>query len=712
MSESKVATAWQIGEAQPKAPGMSIQEALQRAHAHWNAGQADQAERLCQSVLAAWPGQADALHLMGLMAHAYGKLDLAIHYLRQACLAPRAPAIYSSNLAEMLRQKGLLSEGEAAAQRAVDMEPTLVSAWNNLGILLQEAGKTEQSAVCLERVVGLKPDWPEAYNNLANTYRRLNRADKAEVAYRRALTLNPSYASAHSNLANLLGAQGQHDAAAASARQAIELDPRLPDAYLNLAEVETSRHQYAAALAALNALSAFAPDHPGGLIARALTFKRLDRADEGLDCARKAVAAAPQSADAHYALAQILQHLDQHAEALAEYDQAASLPGTVAEDALIGSGNLLLEAGRKAEAMVAFDRVLARFPNSVRTLVSRADAKKFSAGDPDIDMIEGMLANAERATLTDRMSAHFALGKAYMDCADGARAFHHLNRGNAHKRAQFHYDAAATDAWLKRIQAAFSAERLSELSGGGAVSELPIFVVGMPRSGTTLIEQIMASHPDVMGAGELPALRLSIDHLGAFPASFANLDVEAMVHIGERYLSQVMPLAQGRQRVVDKMPANFIYAGLIPAILKGARIVHCRRDPVDTCLSCYTKQFAGEQQFTYDLQELGIFYRGYEDIMAHWRTILPPAQFIEVDYEAVVDDLETQARRLIDFIGLPWNPSCLSFHENTRAVRTASVNQVRQPIYTSSKGRWHQYAEHLTPLLNALKRDVVSGVGS
>ena len=707
MSESNASTEWRIGEAQPKAPGMSIQEALQRAHAHWNAGQADQAEQLCQRVLAAWPGQADALHLMGLMAHAYGKLDLAIQYLRQACLAPRAPAVYSSNLAEMLRQKGLLTEGEAAAQRAVDRDPSLVSAWNNLGILLQEAGKTEQSAVCLERVVGLKPDWPEAYNNLANTYRRLNRADKAEVAYRRALALNPAYASAHSNLANLLCAQGQHDAAAASARQAIELDPRLPDAYLNLAEVETSRHQYAAALAALNALGAFAPNHVGGLIARALTFKRLDRADEGLDCARRAVAAAPQSADAHYALAQILQHLDQHTEALTEYDCAASLPGTVAEDALIGSGNLLLEAGRKAEAMQAFDRVLARFPNSVRALVSRADAKQFTVGDPDIDIIEGLLADPARATLTDRMSAHFALGKAYMDCADGARAFHHLNQGNAHKRGQFHYDATATDGWLKRIQTTFSAARLAELSGQGAVSDLPVFVIGMPRSGTTLIEQILASHADVTGAGELPALRFSIDQLGDFPASFAGVNRQDMARIGEYYLSQVTPLAQGRPRVVDKMPANFFYAGLIPAILQGARIVHCRRDPVDTCLSCYTKQFAGEQQFTYDMQELGAFYRGYEDMMSHWRTVLPPTQFIEVDYEAVVDDLETQARRLIDFIGLPWDASCLSFHENTRAVRTASVNQVRQPIYTSSKGRWHRYAEHLTPLLNALQRDVM-----
>ncbi|MGZ5884039.1 MAG: tetratricopeptide repeat protein, partial [Burkholderiaceae bacterium] len=278
----------------PAAKQLSIPEALTLAYAHWDAGQADQAELLCQRVLAAWPGQADALHLMGIMAHAYGNLDLAVAQLRQACLAPRAPALYFSNLAEMCRQKGLLEEAEQAAQRAVALQPDLVGAWNNLGIILQESGKLDASLNCLERVVALQPEWADAHNNLGNTYKRLGRLERAQWHYQQALTLNPAYAEAHSNLAFLLSAQGEFDRAAAAARQAIEFNPQLVDAYLNLAEVEASRFGHVEALRWLDALLSFAPQHAGGLVARAHILKKMEHTEEALACVRQALALAPE----------------------------------------------------------------------------------------------------------------------------------------------------------------------------------------------------------------------------------------------------------------------------------------------------------------------------------------------------------------------------------------------------------------------------------
>lgn len=693
----------------PSQEALSIPEALSRAHAHWNAGQAEQAEQLCQRVLAAWPGQADALHLLGLMAHAYGNLDLALTHLRQACMAPHAPAVYSSNLAEMYRQKGLLAEGEEAGRRAVALDPALVSGWNNLGILLQEAGKFAESLVCLERVIALQPGWAEAHNNLANTSRRLGRMDRAEQHYRQALALSPAYAEAHSNLAFLLSTQGRHDEAAAVAQRAIELGPRLVDAYLNLAEVEISRHRHEAALRALDMLAAFAPQHPAALVARAKALKQIERLDEALAFAREAVAIAPKSAEAHNTFALVLQALGQTDEALAQFEQAAQLPGAVAEEALVGRATLLMEAGRKDQVLAAFERVLEAFPGSVQALAGRADARTFRAGDPDIAALEACLAEGERRSLTDRIPAHFALGKAYLDIQDPARAFHHLDAGNRQKRASFTYDGAASGQWMERIAAAFTPEMYDTFRGAGEPSELPVFIVGMPRSGTTLIEQIVSSHPQVTGAGELSALRLVVDGSGLFPEKLKTLAgqdaAQFLDQLGEAYLSRVTPLAAGRARLVDKMPGNFLYAGLIPLILPGARVIHVRRNPVDTCLSCYTKLFGGEQQFTYNQSELGVFYRHYERLMAHWREILPSERFIEVDYEAVVDNLEGEARRLVDFLGLPWDNACLSFHDNRRVVRTASVNQVRQPIYKTSKGRWQAYAGYLAPLLEALGID-------
>lgn len=683
-------------------PQLTIPAALTLAYDHWNAGQAGQAEQLCQRVLLACPGHADALHLLGVMAHAYGNLDLAITHLRQACLSPRAPATYFSNLAEMCRQKGLLAEGEQAGQRAVVLGPELVAAWNNLGIILQESGKLEESLSCLERVVALQPENAEAHNNLANTYRRLGRLGLAGIHYERALALNPGYAEAHSNRAFLLSARGEFDTAAAAARQAIKLNPRLVEAYLNLAEVETSRLRHAEALRWLDALSSFAPQHANGLAARAQILRKLERTEEALACARQALKLAPNSAETHNTLGLILQALGLHDEALTHFDEAAALPGSVVEEALVARANLFMESGHKEEAMAAFDRALLAFPNSMQVLIARTDTKKFKVGDPDIAAMEEVLARPDELPLGDRVSLNFSLGKAFLDIGDSVRAFDHLNTGNRLKRATFTYENSATHDWLKRIAATCSPEFMAKYRGTGAPSELPVFVIGMPRSGTTLVEQILASHPQVYGAGELGALRLAVEAAGAYPESAATWGPEVMSRIGLDYLARITPLAQGRSRLVDKMPANFFYAGLIALILPGARIIHCRRDPVDTCLSCYSKQFAGEQLFSYDQIELGQFHRHYQALMSHWREVLPAERFIEVDYEAVVDDLDHEARRLINFIDLPWDDACLDFHKTRRVIRTASVNQVRQPIYKTSKGRWQAHAEHLGPLLDAL----------
>ncbi|HTK00260.1 MAG TPA: sulfotransferase [Bordetella sp.] len=682
---------------------LTVVEALAQAHASWNAGHHAQADQLCRRVLAAKPGHPAALHLLGLMAHTRGDLDHAIDCLRQACAASDAPAAYSCNLAEMYRQKGMLAEAEAAARRAVALDDTAEGGWNNLGIVLQEAGKFDESLACLERVVALRPTWADAHNNLANTYRRQGDLVRAEVHYLRALELNPEYAVARSNLTFLLSSQGKYDEAAVEARRAIKLAPRLVDAYLNLADVEMSRSRYGDALAALDALQAFAPDHPAAWNARAKLLRQMERLDEALESARRAASLIPHSADVHYTLGQVLQSLGHSEQAIACFDAAVRMPGAVAEDALVGCATALMEAGRKDEALAAFDRALAAFPGSVTALSRRAELRVFrDAGDPDIAVLEACVAQGGRRPLGDLISAHFALGKAYLDVRDAPRAFQHFDAGNRRRRGMFIHDSAATSAWLKRIADVFTAERSASARGQGAPSDLPVFVIGMPRSGTTLIEQILGAHPGAQAAGELSALRLAIERIGPYPDRIGMLAADDPRRMGQDYLSRVEPLARGHARLIDKMPGNFLYAGLIPLMLPGARIVHARRDPVDTCLSCYTKLFAGEQRFAYDLAELGRFYRDYENLMAHWRTVLPADRYIEVDYEDVVDDLEGQARRLVEFAGLPWDDACLRFHEQRGVVRTASHNQVRQPIYTSSKGRWRAYAAYLGPLLEAL----------
>lgn len=612
------------------------------------------------------------------------------------------PAQAQSDIGQALVTANAHWNASQEARRAVAMEPNIVGGWNNFGIPLQEQGKLEESRLCLLRILEFTPQNAQTHNSLGNTCKLLGRLDEAEAHWSRALELEPNYPEPYSNLANLLTGQGELDGAEAMARKAIDLNPRFADAYLNLAGVETARQGYPETLQWLQALLCFAPSHPAGLAALAVTLKELDRLPEGIDAAQRAVAAAPDNPDGHHALGLVLQAAHRHEEALAAFEKAATLPGTAREKALMSRAVLHMELGRKEEARIAFDETLAVFPASAKSWFNLADMRRFSADDPAIPQMEALLGLNGVRSESDRVLLHFALGKAYLDIGASARAFQHLDVGNRMKRATITYDPDATERWLARIASTFSADLLRAKRRQGARSATPVFVLGMPRSGTTLIEQILASHPAVHGAGELRHIQKISDGIADYPTHVPGLARDQLAAMGRSYLGRVTALTRGRARVVDKMPANFIHAGLIRLILPDARIIHCRRDPVDTCLSCYSKLFAGEQLFAYDQTELGRFHRNYQSLMEHWRSVLPASHFLEVDYEAVVDDLGTQARRMLDFLGLPWDDGCLRFHETQRPVLTASVNQVREPIYRSSAGRWRAHAAQLQPLIAAL----------
>ena len=289
------------------------------------------------------------------------------------------------------------------------------------------------------------------------------------------------------------------------------------------------------------------------------------------------------------------------------------------------------------------------------------------------------------------------------------RSFRHLLQGNAMRRRRIDYDEPAMLQLFDRIQAVFTAELLNSRRGSGDPSMLPVLIVGMPRSGTTLVEQILASHPRLFGAGELYDLRDIIAvhcDLAAVPAPYPEcvpaMPGEILQRIGTAYATGLQRRAPQAMRVTDKMPANFFHVGLVRLALPNAHIIHVRRDPIDTCFSCFGRSFRDEQPFCYDLGELGRYYRKYEALMAHWRGVLPARAMIEVQYEELVADLEPQARRIIAYCGLDWDDRCLAFHATPRPVRTASAVQVRQPIYQSAIGRWRPYADMLRPLLDAL----------
>jgi tetratricopeptide (TPR) repeat protein len=401
-------------------------------------------------------------------------------------------------------------------------------------------------------------------------------------------------------------------------------------------------------------------------------------------------------------------------EALILFRRAITLKPDFA-DAHNNIGNLQKELGEIAAARTAYERAIALDPNEVAYYVNFVDAKKFVASDAHLSSMEAIAATRTLSE-TARYRLNFSLAKAYDDLGRFDEAFACMREANAIKRKRIAYDEGQTCGLFDRIRSAFDRPMIAAKSGRGCQSPLPVFVMGMPRSGTTLIEQILASHPAVHGAGELSdfdqlAHEIRRDDGGTFrhPEDTGLMATHQLQALGDAYVARLRRRAPAAKRVTDKMPANFLYAGLIHLALPEARIIHVVRDPRDTCLSCYSKLFTAEQNFAYDLGELGRYYGKYAELMAHWRDVLPEGRILEVRYEDVIADLEVSARRIIEHCGLDWHPDCMAFHETRRPVRTASASQVRRPIYRTSEGRWRAYQDHLGPLLTALDDHAAPG---
>jgi tetratricopeptide (TPR) repeat protein len=430
-----------------------------------------------------------------------------------------------------------------------------------------------------------------------------------------------------------------------------------------------------------------------------------DKIEEAAPAIERAVALNPASHEGIMLLGHIAYMRGELNAALARYRHAVQLKPDFAE-AFNGLGNTLQVLGRGKEALDAYHKAVALDPKAARRYLSLANAKTFSKNDPHLLAMQALCDDG--ASPEQRMFLHFALGKAYADLNDHERAFEHLLKGNALKRAQTAYDEATTATLFQRIEHVFT-PALIKKARHAERSHLPVFIIGMPRSGTTLVEQILASNPLVHGAGELTTFQQVLDAmrlpggLMPYPDFVPALDPSNINRIGARYLAELRRIAPaGATRVIDKMPSNYFFVGLIHLALPNARIIHVIRDPLDTCLSCFATLFTSPQNHTYDLAELGRYYRRYQKLMSHWQKVLPPGRILDVHYEDVVADLNGQARRIIAHCGLDWDERCLAFHQTDRPVRTASVMQVRQPIYNSAIGRWRVCEPFFGPLLAEL----------
>lgn len=402
-------------------------------------------------------------------------------------------------------------------------------------------------------------------------------------------------------------------------------------------------------------------------------------------------------------LAYALQHRSEWLAAEDHYQRALVLqPGHA--PAMLGMGTCLRQRGHLEDACTWFERALQADPGCMDAYHLLSTLRRFAEDDPVLVQCEAQQPRVAALPPIKQARYWFALGKMREDAGRFDDAFAAYTAGNRARAGLFVLDESDADAWLERTCAAFDATLLAaHPRQSSADGRVPVFVVGMPRSGTSLIEQILASHPDVHGAGEIPDLQdVIVAKAGAphgWPEQAARLSCETLREMGDAYLERVFRRAPQATHVVNKTTLNYRHVGLIRMLLPQARIIHAVRDPMDSCFSCFTHLFDGDNlPYSYDLQTLGRYYVRYAKLMQHWRAVIPDA-VLDVRYEELVRDTEGQVRRMLGYLGLEWNAACLDFHRNRRVVETASRAQVTQPIYRNSVARWRRFEKHLQPLM-------------
>lgn len=529
------------------------------------------------------------------------------------------------------------------------------------------------------------------------------RFDKAEEAYREIVAIAPDWAEAESNLANVLNEQGKLQQAVEWYLKALALKPQRAEIHYNLGNVLKDLNNLEEATARYQTALRLRPDYAEAHNNLGIALQLQNRIEEAIEHFERAIALKPDNAEAHNNLGTALQEQGELKEAGNHYREALAIEpqNAVAHNNL---GTVLKELGEFSEARAEHERALALQPDYPEAHYNRAEVATFRHGDPEILALEALANRMDHLPQSKQVYIHFTLAKALDEVGEHARAFEHMITGNALKRQEIDYDEAGTRETFRLIADVFEPGLFERFQGAGDRSSVPIFVLGMPRSGSTLIEQILASHPSVLGAGELNTLTVVCNsRTSSYPECMSHLSADGLRRLSEEYLATLPELPPGKSRITDKTPLNFLLVGLIRLILPNARIIHTVRDPVDTCISCFSKLFRSDMKFSYSLAELGRYYRNYRELMAHWRSVLPIGSMLEVCYEDVVNNIEDQARRLLDYCGLPWDERCLSFYQTSRPVATASAVQIRQPLFRSSVHRWHRYKNYLQPLLSELE---------
>lgn len=650
---------------------------FQAAIRHVGANQVDQAEEICRQVLAADAHHPSTLHMLGVLYCQRGRLDAGVEYLeRLARLQPDAAAPYF-NYANALVAQGRVEEAVAQYQRALELEPENADIHVNLGNAWQRLNQLDEAESAYRRAIEVNPRGAAALNNLGNCLATRKQFAEAEQAFRRAAEADPRFAAAENNLGNALKAQGRLDEAIAAYRRAVALDNRYFDAFFSLGNSLSEQQNFEAAEVAYRRATELRPDHLDALINLASAIDVLDRPPEVINLCQRALRLDPNSVKALYLLA-----------------------------------NSYELTNRLDMAREVIDRALLHHPDHPDTnLIAARIDRRTGHCTAGIERLERLFPVVRHDTMAQ--AYNFELGRLYDVQDDPARAFDYFAAGNRIARAMWDKNNPGPASYRQMVERKldlFTQDWVDRWlpSDVPESAAAPVFLVGFPRSGTTLLEQIFDSHPQVKALDEYPAVNIVAEELGRLPGgdpeALANLETQQIAALRNVYFSAVDQRISRRTqyRLIDKFPLNLVHAGLIHRLFPNARFIFALRHPLDACLSCFMQDFRlnrGVANFC-DIESTAATYSLIMRLWQRYNDVLP-LQVHTVRYETLVEDFETEVRRLLDFCDIGWDDSVLRFAEHSRErtkIKTPSYHQVSQPIYTEARYRWERYAEQLEPI--------------
>jgi len=655
------------------------------------AGELQKAEAGYRQILEINANNDEALHLYGVLLHQTGRSVMAEEMIQSAIRLNTSDDTYYFNLAEIQRVIDQPKEAIINYGIAIELENGEADYYFGLGCAFSDIRDWQQAAENCKKALIFSPDDPQTHNNLGNALAEMGIFELAIEHFNIAISLQPDDAGSYYNLALVLETESSEAAALAAYQKALSLNPDMPQALVNLGRIQRQSNNLTEAEKNYQQALALEPELNNALQGLAAVYRDIGDYALAMKYYQQLLDINADDVNALTLMGDCLAKLDRYDMATGLIEKALIIEPDNASSHF-GMGTCLQAMGRFEEAAESHRKALQLQPDLTSAAYNLALISSQSISDSDLELLS-QRTNDGSLDESARINLHFALAKAYQDRGLYDDAFAQLHTGNGIKSASQPFIPEIYEDTVERIIGTLDKSFFDSHIGYGLETEVPIFIVGMPRSGSTLVEQIISSHPQAYGAGELNDIRLlakripGILHTGQTdPEYLVDMPVNIVERLAGEHLQKLNELSNGLPRVCDKMLGNFLKLGLIYLMFPRARIIHCQRNPLDTGLSCYFQNFARGLRFSYNLEHMGIAYRGYMKIMDHWRKVLP-MRMLDVQYERMISNQEATSRDLIEFCGLDWNENCLDFHHQQRSVKTASFWQVRQPIYHSSVNR-------------------------